>query len=81
MFFLGTIISLQHSMIYFFHHYEMPQILYQERLQRLFSEIEAMPVSFATYFLRLMNSFPLFLAYFPRGALLHFHLFIILSVR
>ncbi|CAD6198408.1 unnamed protein product [Caenorhabditis auriculariae] len=30
-----------HSMIYFFHHYEMPLILYQDRVQHVLSEIHA----------------------------------------
>ncbi|VDO77815.1 unnamed protein product [Heligmosomoides polygyrus] len=33
-----------HSMIFFFHHYEMPLILYQDRLQRILTEIDPAPV-------------------------------------
>ncbi|VDO51779.1 unnamed protein product [Haemonchus placei] len=32
-----------HSMIFFFHHYEMPLILYQDRLQRILTEIDPAP--------------------------------------
>uniref|UniRef100_A0A1I7WXI3 Transmembrane protein n=1 Tax=Heterorhabditis bacteriophora TaxID=37862 RepID=A0A1I7WXI3_HETBA len=32
-----------HSMVFFFHHYEMPLILYQDRLQRILSEIHTVP--------------------------------------
>ncbi|KHJ89446.1 hypothetical protein OESDEN_10727 [Oesophagostomum dentatum] len=32
-----------HSMIFFFHHYEMPLILYQDRLQRILTEINTAP--------------------------------------
>ncbi|KAK6038226.1 hypothetical protein COOONC_24269, partial [Cooperia oncophora] len=33
-----------HSMIFFFHHYEMPLILYQDRLQRILTEIDPAPL-------------------------------------
>ncbi|KIH60560.1 hypothetical protein ANCDUO_09190 [Ancylostoma duodenale] len=32
-----------HSMVFFFHHYEMPLILYQDRLQRILTEINTAP--------------------------------------
>ncbi|WKY05348.1 hypothetical protein Q1695_005951 [Nippostrongylus brasiliensis] len=32
-----------HSMLFFFHHYEMPLILYQDRLQRILTEIDPAP--------------------------------------
>ncbi|KJH49363.1 hypothetical protein DICVIV_04503 [Dictyocaulus viviparus] len=32
-----------HSMVFFFHHYEMPLILYQDRLQRILTEIDTAP--------------------------------------
>lgn len=32
-------------MVFFFHHYEMPLILNQERLQRIISEFQHVPVS------------------------------------
>uniref|UniRef100_A0A158PB63 Membralin n=1 Tax=Angiostrongylus cantonensis TaxID=6313 RepID=A0A158PB63_ANGCA len=33
-----------HSMVFFFHHYEMPLILYQDRLQRILTEIDTAPI-------------------------------------
>lgn len=35
---------MQHSMIFFFHHYELPLILYHERLQRIISDLQHNPV-------------------------------------
>ncbi len=36
---------VQHSMVFFFHHYEMPLILYQERLQRIINDLQHNSVS------------------------------------
>ncbi|VDM60353.1 unnamed protein product [Angiostrongylus costaricensis] len=38
-----------HSMVFFFHHYEMPLILYQDRLQRILTEIDTAPVRFCRH--------------------------------
>lgn len=40
---LASAFFILHSMIYFFHHYEMPLILHQERFNQVSSEIHAVP--------------------------------------
>uniref|UniRef100_A0A0N5AQT2 TLC domain-containing protein n=1 Tax=Syphacia muris TaxID=451379 RepID=A0A0N5AQT2_9BILA len=37
---LTSTFFILHSMIYFFHHYEMPLILYRERIQRIIENIQ-----------------------------------------
>ncbi|CAI4226390.1 unnamed protein product [Auanema sp. JU1783] len=41
--FLASTLFIIHSMIFFFHHYEVPLILYQERVLRILSEIQSVP--------------------------------------
>uniref|UniRef100_A0A914C2P6 Membralin n=1 Tax=Acrobeloides nanus TaxID=290746 RepID=A0A914C2P6_9BILA len=42
---LTSTFFILHSMIFFFHHYEMPLILYQDRLQRVVHELQHTAVS------------------------------------
>uniref|UniRef100_A0A914X7F2 Membralin n=1 Tax=Plectus sambesii TaxID=2011161 RepID=A0A914X7F2_9BILA len=37
---LTSWLFIQHSMVYFFHHYEMPLILHQHRLQRIIGDLQ-----------------------------------------
>lgn len=36
--FIGSCICFQHSMVYFFHHYELPAILHQARIQHILAQ-------------------------------------------
>ncbi|PAV56752.1 hypothetical protein WR25_05013 [Diploscapter pachys] len=40
---LTSALFIMHSMVYFFHHYEMPYILHQERIQRIMNDVGSVP--------------------------------------
>ncbi|VDO23231.1 unnamed protein product [Brugia timori] len=42
---LTSTLFILHSMIFFFHHYEMPLIIYHDRLQRIITDMQHNPVS------------------------------------
>ena len=44
-------------MVYFFHHYEMPYILHQERIQRIMNDVGSVPVMFTFFSLIKINKY------------------------